>query len=260
MAVKQRPAPGARGQHFLRSSRLAAELVRAAGVAPGDVVVDIGAGTGVLTRALLDRGASVIAVELDPTLARALERRYAGDGVAVVCVDAARFVWPSREFSVVSNLPFAGSTSILSRLLQDPGVPLTRAVLILQWELAVKHAAVWPATLKGTYWRTWNELTITDRLARNAFTPAPNVDAAVLRIEPRPEPMLEPHVHATYWRFLSGAFGARGPLNRTMRSLLSRMELRRLGDALGFPAEAHARDLDVRQWAAVFTRVQSRRG
>ena len=57
MAVRRRPAQGAPGQHFLRSSRLAAELVHAAGVVRGDLVVDVGAGSGILTRALAETGA-----------------------------------------------------------------------------------------------------------------------------------------------------------------------------------------------------------
>ena len=74
----RRPARAARGQHFLRSSRLAAELVREAGVAAGDVVVDVGAGTGLLTRELAAAGARVTALELDPALAADLRRRFAG--------------------------------------------------------------------------------------------------------------------------------------------------------------------------------------
>jgi 23S rRNA (adenine-N6)-dimethyltransferase len=259
VAVPRRTRSGAVGQHFLRSSRLAAELVRAAGVTSGDVVVDVGAGTGVLTRALVDRGACVVAVELDAELAHALERRFHDEDVAVLQADAVNFEWPERSFSVVSNLPFSGSTPILTHLLRDPRRPLERAHVIVQWELAAKHVAVWPATLKGTYWRTWNEIAISDRLARTAFAPAPTVDAAVLRISPLLEPTLDRNHHRQYWRFLARAFHVRAPLTPALRPYFSRAELRRLADTHAFAPEAHARDLDVRQWTALFRWAQQRK-
>ena len=119
MAVR-RPAREARGQHFLRSKRLAADLVREAGVGRGQHAVDIGAGTGVLTSALIDAGAAVTALEIDPALAAGLRRRFAGRDITIVEIDARRWSWPRESFSVVSNLPFAGSGELLDSLLRDP--------------------------------------------------------------------------------------------------------------------------------------------
>src|SRR5438093_1343963 len=75
---RSRSARSARGQHFLRSSRLAAALVRDAGIAPDEVVIDVGAGTGVLTLVLLEAGARVVAVERDASLAAGLRARFGG--------------------------------------------------------------------------------------------------------------------------------------------------------------------------------------
>ena len=133
MAVRQRPAREARGQHFVRSKRLAADLVRGAGVGPGEHAVDIGAGTGVLTSALLDAGAAVTALEIDLALAEHLRRRFVGRNVRVVETDACRWSWPHANFSVVSNLPFAGSGAVLDSLLRNPGYGLQRADVIVQW-------------------------------------------------------------------------------------------------------------------------------
>src|SRR5213076_3278966 len=92
----------ARGQHFLRSSAVAQDIVRSAGVAPGDLVMDLGAGTGVLTAALARAGADVLAVELDPVLAARLLARFP----RVVEDDARRVALPRGPFHVVANLPF----------------------------------------------------------------------------------------------------------------------------------------------------------
>ena len=76
---------------------------------PGDLVVDIGAGTGALTRALADAGAEVLALELAPAPATGLRQRFAGSSrVEVVETDVLRWSWPTSPFAVVANLPFAG--------------------------------------------------------------------------------------------------------------------------------------------------------
>ena len=258
MAVRQRPTPGAPGQHFLRSSQLAAELVRDAGIAPGELVVDIGAGSGVLTRALLEAGARVTALELDPTLAAQLRLRFTGSEVSVVEVDAHSWSWPRDPFSIVSNLPFTGSGGILASLLRTPETGLRQADVIVQWEFAQKHAAIWPATLRSTYWRAWFEVTIVARLARSAFTPTPNVDAAVLRFARRSKPLVPVEQHDRYWRLLEGAFQRQAPLGRALGRWITPRELRRLAPVLGFDTSSRPRDLDARQWAHIMAFANER--
>ena len=114
----------ASGQHLLRSP-LADELAAAAGIAGGDLVVEIGAGTGRLTAPLAERAGHVIAIEVDPRLARLLRRRFQGDArVTVVEADGLAAAFPACPFRVVANLPFAITTPMLRRLLDDPGLPL----------------------------------------------------------------------------------------------------------------------------------------
>ena len=253
MAVRRRPARGAPGRHFLRSSRLASDFVREAGVASGDLVVDIGAGAGALTLALASAGAEVIALELAPELAADLRRRLAPNRrVTVVEVDVLEWEWPTRPFAVVANLPFASSGAILAHLLRDPRRAPRRADVIVQWDFASKQTAVWPATLKSTYWRAWYDVTITGRLARTAFSPAPSVDAAVVRFDRRPQPLLPVEDSERYWRFLSEAFRAQVPIRRARNANISSLHVKRLAPTLGFAPNARARDLDARQWAALY--------
>lgn len=259
MAVRQRPERDARGQHFLRSSQLAAALVRDAGIQPGDLALDIGAGTGVLTGALADAGATVTALELDPVLAAGLRRRFPERVVRVVEADAREWRWPRQRFAVVANLPFAGTGSILDSLLRDPGVGLRRADVIVQWEFAEKHASVWPGTLRSVYWRAWFEPAVVARLSRRAFTPVPSVDAAVLRFARRAEPLVPVVLHSRYRRFLADAFNSRAPIASALRGKVTPRELKRLAAVLGFDAASYPRDLDARQWAGVFAFAELRR-
>jgi 23S rRNA (adenine-N6)-dimethyltransferase len=260
VAVRRRPAREAPGQHFLRSRELAADLVAECGLTHGDRVVEIGGGTGVLTEALARTGAQVVVVERDRRLVAVLRGRFGENGaVRVVEADATRYEWPpGGSFDVVANLPFAGSGAILARLLGDPGIPLRRACVIVQWELAAKHARVWPATLRGTFWRAWYEVEIARRLDRTAFAPPPSVDTAFLRFERRTSPLVPVGSHAAYRRLLTIAFGSSTPLRHNLRGSLSPLEVKRLAAALGFAPDARARELDATQWARVFAFVSRR--
>jgi 23S rRNA (adenine-N6)-dimethyltransferase len=160
------------GWHRL-DERWADRLVAAAGVGPGDLVLDVGAGDGALTAPLLATGAKVIAVELHPARAAWLRRRF-GDDVRVVQADAADLRLPRRPFRVVANPPWSITEPLLRRLLH-PGSRLVRADLVLQRAAARRWAT------HGVAPR--HSLRLGVAIPRRAFRPAPPTDGRVLRIE-----------------------------------------------------------------------------
>jgi len=254
VAGRASPQARPRGRHALRSRAFADELVRDAGIRPGTLALDLGAGGGALTRALVDACARVRAVELDPAALRQLEMRFGADrNVEVVAGDATLLPLPEEPFVVVANLPFASGTTILRRLLGDPRVSLTQLDAIVEWGLAAKRTAVWPSTLLGCIWGAWYELSLVRRVPRACFAPPPGVDAAVLRAIRRPEPLVPPEEAAGYGALLQRVFAAAAPLDRVLpRGLVHRTALE-----LGFDPHAAARDVDVRQWSRLYAAVRS---
>ena len=154
-------------------------LVADAGVAPGDLVLDVGAGSGAVTAPLVAAGARVIAVELHPGRAAALRRRFAGDDVVVVRADAADLRLPRRPFRVVANPPFGQTTAVLSRLLA-PGSRLVRADVVVQ-RAAARRWASGRAPGAGRGARDY-DVGLGRRVPRGAFDPQPKVDCTVLQV------------------------------------------------------------------------------
>ncbi|WP_112242900.1 rRNA adenine N(6)-methyltransferase family protein [Kribbella monticola] len=171
-------ARGAWGWHPL-DSRWAQRVVDSAGISPGELVLDVGAGLGALTAPLVRAGAQVVAVELHPGRADRLRRRFADAPVTVVRADAADLRLPSRPFRVVSSPPYGISTSLLKRLLA-PGSRLVSADLVLQRAVVNRWTA--GAAPGAARWSQYYDLSIGIRLPRKAFTPPPHVDSAVLLI------------------------------------------------------------------------------
>lgn len=175
----------ARGQHFLVDARVAARQLDYARLGSSDVVLEIGPGLGVLTRALVARAKRVIAIESDRRFAEYL--RKAVPAAEIVHGDALKVRWPDFDV-MVSNLPYQISSPLTFRLL---GSPFDRAVLMYQWEFAKRMVAP-PGTPDysrlsvGVYVRAG--CTILERVPRNAFHPQPRVDSALVRLEPRPSP------------------------------------------------------------------------
>jgi 23S rRNA (adenine-N6)-dimethyltransferase len=194
----------ARSQHFLRSDALASAIVREAGIGPGDLVLDLGAGSGRLTGALARSARRVIVFELDPRWSAELRGRW--PNVEVVQADAALAELPREPFSVVANLPFDRTTAIMRHLLDDPCVPLRRADVIVEWGVAVKRCLPWPSTVNDVLWGAWYRFALLRRLHPGAFDPSPGVAAGVVAIERRVVSLVDEQRWRAYRAFVAGGF------------------------------------------------------
>jgi len=254
------------GQNFLCDEGLAARLVGLAGVEPGDSVVEIGTGLGLLTRALAARASRVVTLEVDAGLVRALREEGCLPGnvellhADVLRSDLGRVVAGcSAPVRLVANLPYSISGPVLRRLLDLRGALVDWSVM-LQREVAVRLLAE-PGS------RAYGSLTVLHRLMVEVgraltlepqrFFPVPKVRSSFLRLRPLAKPLLAPEELSWVERVVRAAFGQR---RKTLVNALRGGTLEpapdvesvvRALDALGIDRRARAESLAVEHLLAV---------
>ena len=226
------------GQHFMLDRGINRQLIAAAGIVPGDTVLEIGSGTGSLTGEILAAGASVVAVEIDRGLAALLSDAIRSDRLRILSIDALdgkhRLAQPlvdalsteaqrsgKAEFKWVSNLPFNVATPLMVNVLSLAFPRLVKAAVTVQWEVAERltaapgKSAYGPATVQV---RLRADVEIIRRIRPGSFWPRPKVDSAAVVLTPLPPSNIPPP--AVLSRFLNAIFAHR---RKTLKACLARV-------------------------------------
>ncbi len=242
------------GQNFLHDRAEAARLVALAQLERDHLAVDLGAGHGALTASLVAAAGRVIAVELDPALARGLRVRFADDAhVQVVEADLLAVALPREPFTVVANLPYSVGTKAVRRLLVD-GHGLRAAVLVLQLETARRIAGVPRSGRFAATWAPWYTVEVVATLPATAFRPVPTVNAGVLKITARRPALLTPAAFADHVSVIDAAFqtGQGQTVAQRLRPLAGRpTAARSLLKTAGIDPSATPSEVRPESWAAI---------
>jgi 16S rRNA (adenine1518-N6/adenine1519-N6)-dimethyltransferase len=244
------------GQNFLASTATAERIVEAAGVAPEDVVFEVGPGDGALTRPLSRRARRVVAVEIDPMRAQALAGEFAGsDRVRVFSGDVMQR--PFRQWLtaggcdgpavLVANLPYNAATPILLAAIQAPET-IRRSVATVQREVARRFIAR-PGDDTYGYLSLRVAASATGRilfdLPPGAFRPRPKVVSSVLELTPR-EPPGPPELIRRALCLASLGFNARRKtLANALSSAAPRADWERALEGLRKTPRARAEELSL---------------
>lgn len=207
------------GQNFLVDKNIAAKIVEAAEIKPGEAVIEIGPGLGALTLPLLEQGANVLALEIDVGLFRLLQdilpkctsaRIMQGDALQVIWGELIENHFDRKaRIKLLSNLPYSISSPLLYRLFEER-FPFSMAVIMLQSEVAERLVSS-PGGDYGSLSvlsQYYTSSKILFRVPSHLFWPRPAVDSALVRLIPRP-PLLEPPQEPLFWRLVKGVFKVR---------------------------------------------------
>lgn len=209
------------GQNFVIDHNTVRRIVEAADVRPGERVVEVGPGLGSLTLGLIEAGAAVTAVEIDPRLAAALPATAAAMGapdgsLEVVAADALRVAsLPGAPTALVANLPYNVSVPVLLHFLEAfPGIE--RALVMVQAEVGQRLAAApgsktYGAPSAKAAW--WADVRLAGAVPRQIFWPVPNVDSVLVRLD-RHSPLGDDELRRRVFELVDAAFGQRRKMLR----------------------------------------------
>lgn len=262
------------GQHWLRSETALAQIVGAATLSPDDRLLEIGPGTGILTRRLLPLVQSVVAVEIDRDLCGLLRKEFAaaqnfllleGDflslDLSTVLANLPNVQFPNK---VVANIPYNITGPILEKLLgsiaQPNSTPFDSIVLLVQKEVAERLCAQPGSKIFGALTVRVQYLASCQWICHvpaKAFQPPPQVDSAVVRLQPRhfDPPAQDPRYLDTLVKL--GFATRRKMLRNNLQSVVDRDRLSQLLESLNLNPQARAEDLSVADWVKLSNSLQA---
>ena len=254
-----RPSRGM-GQNFLVEHGVVDRIVRTAGICPGDIVVEVGPGLGMLTGHLLDAGARVAAIELDRNLASYLRHTFGdlphaslveGDALGIP-ID--QIVSPDVRYKVVANLPYSIASAILMRFLEQHHQPDSMTVMV-QREVADRIVATPPnMSILSVAIQVLAEPTVAFTVSPGSFMPPPKIESAVLTLRPIGEARLSIERRPQFFELVNAGFRHRR--KQLLNSLAFELEFdkpeiaSRLTEA-GIDPMRRAQTLGVDEWLAV---------
>jgi 23S rRNA (adenine-N6)-dimethyltransferase len=243
-------------QNFLHSPRLVDHLLDCSSIGPGDRVLEIGPGKGIITVELARRCRELLAVEKDPALAHLLRDRFADSPVVTIREgDFLHVPLPVPPYKVFANVPFNRTADIIQRLTESR-CPPDDAYLAVQKEAAERFLGRQRESLRSVLLKPWFEPSLVYRFKRTDFIPAPHVEVVMLRLRKRGPPLIRASEAQRYRDVVTHLFTAWKPsLRAALAGMLSHRQITDLGRRLGHTLDSPPTAVPFEQWLALFAYV-----
>lgn len=230
-------------QYFLRNPRLVKELIGHTTIKKTDTVIDIGAGSGVITSVLASRCKKVVALETDPRMTNKLHENVQSlQNVIIVEKDFLKHDLPTEPYKVFANIPFHLSSPILKKLTESDHHPVA-IYLIVQKQFANKlliddrrFTGMLGATIAPLY-----TTRIRKRLKTTDFWPHPAVDTVLMELLLRETPLIEQERLAAYRKFIKDCYDNSKKFEKMPRQQAN------------IPVEAKPSQLTLQDWLRLFS-------
>ncbi len=257
----ERGAKKGLGQHFLVDRDALRNMVAAAQITKGDTVLEVGPGLGILTRELIKEAGRVIAVEIDPQLARSLQEELQNAGnIQVICadilsLDLSQVFSGAGSYKVVAALPYFIASRILRYFLEAPVKP-SLIVITVQREVGQNIAAKpGDTTLLSIAVQLYGKPQIVEYLSPWSFYPRPKVDSAIVRIEVYPEPAFPVRDTNAFFSIVRAGFSSRRKQLHNALALglgVPQSDSHRWLTAAGIEPMRRAQTLSLEEWFRLY--------
>ncbi|MGE5540827.1 MAG: 16S rRNA (adenine(1518)-N(6)/adenine(1519)-N(6))-dimethyltransferase RsmA [Bacillota bacterium] len=245
------------GQNFLLHQATADRIAESAGLSGEDTVLEIGPGTGMLTRSLLARAGKIIAIEADAELIPVLKESFSGEIASgrlelhegdIRTFDFSRM---PNEYAVVANIPYYITGEIIRTLLTTEHKPKS-VTLLVQKEVAERIARSKKESVLSISVKLYGVPRYVFTVPRGAFRPAPKVDSAVLHISNITAPFPDPRDEAHFFGVLHAGFAhKRKRLAKNLEAVTSPETIARAFEMLAITPNARAEDVSLETWRSL---------
>lgn len=252
------------GQHWLNDKMILQDICDFAEISAGDVVLEIGPGTGTLTDQLIKTGAEVIALEYDPERAADLRKKYANHASTQIFIqegDIRTYDFGNLlEYKIVANIPYYVTAYLLRRLTETNAHKPISATLLVQKEVAERLAAApGDLSISAIAVQFFYEVELGTVVGPEYFTPPPKVDSQVVKLTKREQPLFDVD-QKVFFRIVKAGFSEKRKKLRSSLSgglRLSKPEAEALLQKAGIDPNKRAQELSLDEWRQLYTAHQA---
>lgn len=246
------------GQHWLTDEATLDAMCHAAEIGDDDVVLEVGPGAGTLTKKLVERADSVVAIEFDEKLARTLPQRIKANNLEVKNQDILKFDLTKMppDYKVAANIPYYLTSKLIRVLMESSNAPLITALLV-QKEVAQRVAASpGEMSLLSVSAQFYAEVSLGEIVPAYLFTPPPKVDSQILILKRRDKLPFEINDTKTFFKIVKAGFSARRKtlLNSLSGGLrLGKTEVESWLEKAGIDPKRRPQELSLEEWHKLYT-------
>ena len=254
------------GQHFLNNSAVPRAMADAGGVEKGDIVLEIGPGTGVLTRELLNRGAKVIAIEADARAIESLNESFESEITAqnliiqhgdVRTIDLSALGLRPSAYKLIANIPYYLS-GFLFRFFLEHEIQPSNLVFLVQKEVALRIARDKKESLLSLSIKVFGEPKYVKTVGKGNFTPPPKIDSAIIAISGISKVKFDTIPQEYFFQVLHQGFKSkRKQLLGNLADTLNRDALTHIFSTLGIPLDVRGEDVPLDTWLTLVTAIHT---
>lgn len=243
-------------QNFIKNIRLIDYLIHNSSITKNDTVLEIGSGTGNITKRLTKFSKRVIAIEKDIHLyKRTMEKVSNFDNVNVIRKDVLKFRLPNFEYKVFANIPFGITTAILKKLLNIDKAPL-ESYIIIQQEAAERFVNKIKTTQIAVLYKPYFTFNVFHRFKSGYFYPKASVDIVMLNIKKRSQYLISLDKKQEFENFIYSAFHSKkSNIAKFMKNFMRYHEVKKCAREMRVALSATPSEITFDQWMILFKSI-----